>query len=346
MAQLFKNFARARIASSIGSSDTTIVLQSGYGAIFPEANMGTGPTGDWFKCVLEKATGEREIVAVRTRSSGSDILSNVLRAQEGTTAISFDANTVIGVRLTSEDVSAMLAPRVLVAGDTMTGPLQVPAGATGAQAPQVQEVVGKTAATGSAKMPVGTTAEWDVTPAAGFTRVNSETDQLEFHNGTDIVFTRKHQAARFATTSGTSFDITDIPDWVTQIDIVPRRVSLSGTDSILIQLGGASGFLVTGYSSTSIRVGISAASATGDTSTTGFVVSLGVAGNAWTGRITIHKVRDGSRAFVQDHTGKTSTSVSTYGAGDVVMTEELTQIRIKTDGANSFDAGEVIVYWS
>lgn len=345
MAQLFKNFARARIASSIGSSDTTIVLQAGYGAIFPEANMGTGPTGDWFKCVLEKATGEREIVSVRTRSSGSDILSNVLRAQEGTTAISFDANTVIGVRLTSEDVSAMLAPRVLVAGDTMTGPLQVPAGATGAQAPQVQEVVGITGSTGSAKMPVGTTAEWDVTPAAGFTRVNSETDQLEFYNGTDIVFTRKHQAARFATTSGTSFDITDIPDWVTQIDIVPRGVSLSGTDSILIQLGGASGFLVTGYSSTSIRLS-SSSSAAGDTNTTGFIISLGVAGNAWTGEIKIRKARNGSRAFVQDHTGRTSTTVVAWGAGDVVMTEELTQIRIKTDGSNSFDAGEVIVYWS
>ena len=252
------------------------------------------------------------------------------------------------VELDSDLVAGLasgLATKANLSGATFTGAINVPAGATGTQAPQVQEVVSKTSTTGSAVMPAGTTAQRDGSPASGYTRPNSDLLAVESYLGSEWVPMRTVQGVRVATTSGTSFDFTNIPAWVTRIDIMPRGVSLSGTDSILIQLGGASGFLVTGYASTSIRIS-SAASATGDTNTTGFVVSLGVAGNTWTGRITIHKVRDGSRAFIQDHNGKTSTSVVAWGGGDVEMTEELTQIRIKTNGANSFDAGEIVMYWS
>lgn len=109
MAQLFKNDARARVATAVGSGDTSIVLEAGYGDLFPVATMGTGTVGDWFRATLEKDTGEKEIVKVRTRASGSDIFSNVLRAQEGTTAMAFDAGSVIGLRLTAADVEASFA---------------------------------------------------------------------------------------------------------------------------------------------------------------------------------------------------------------------------------------------
>lgn len=112
MTQKFANDARALLASSISDSATSIVLESGLGDLFPIATLGVGVPGegegDWFKCTLENASGQREIVIVRTRASGSDILSNVQRGIESTTARAFDTGTVIGLRPTAGDVGKIL----------------------------------------------------------------------------------------------------------------------------------------------------------------------------------------------------------------------------------------------
>lgn len=109
MVQKFKNDSRARLASGINAAATTIVLEAGYGDLFPVANMGTGTVGDWFKCTLESDLGVKEVVKVRTRTAGSDLLENVVRAQEGYTAIDWASGSVIGLRLTAADVEASLA---------------------------------------------------------------------------------------------------------------------------------------------------------------------------------------------------------------------------------------------
>jgi hypothetical protein len=109
MSQKFKNDARCNLASALGIADTDILLPAGFGDRFPVANMGVGLTGDWFKVTLEDVTATKEIVKVRTRSGGSDILSDVLRGQEGTTAQAWTAGsgataTVVALRLTADDV--------------------------------------------------------------------------------------------------------------------------------------------------------------------------------------------------------------------------------------------------
>jgi hypothetical protein len=114
MTQKFKNDARALLATSIGSSDTTILVPAGYGDRFPVANMGAGIVGDWFKVTLEDALGQKEIVHVRTRTAGTDILSDVLRGQDGTAARAWTAGsgataTVVALRLTAADVEQSLA---------------------------------------------------------------------------------------------------------------------------------------------------------------------------------------------------------------------------------------------
>lgn len=109
MPQLFKNDSRAVLATTIAPADTSIALSSGLGDLFPVATMGVGATGDWFKITLENDLGQKEIVKVRTRGLGSDILSNLQRAQEGTTAMAFDAGTVVGLRLTAGDIDASFA---------------------------------------------------------------------------------------------------------------------------------------------------------------------------------------------------------------------------------------------
>ena len=106
MPQRFTNNARSTLTSSITDSATSLTIQSGAADLFPTANVGTGsiPSADnWFKATLQDVSGNVEIVYVRTRTAGSAVFSNVLRAQEGTTARNFVAGTVVGLRVTAED---------------------------------------------------------------------------------------------------------------------------------------------------------------------------------------------------------------------------------------------------
>lgn len=112
MPQKFTNNARSRLAASIVASDTSIVLEAATADLFPIANVNTGSvpsSNDWFKAVLQNSDGLIEIVYVRTRAFGSGVCSNVIRAQEGTEALDFPAGTVVGLRLTAEDLEAATA---------------------------------------------------------------------------------------------------------------------------------------------------------------------------------------------------------------------------------------------
>ena len=111
MAQQFKNNARALLVAGISSTDTSLVVESAKADLFPVANTGTGSipsANSWFKATLQDSTGAVEIVYVRTRTAGSGIFSNVIRAQEGTTALNFLAGTVVGLRITAGDVQVAL----------------------------------------------------------------------------------------------------------------------------------------------------------------------------------------------------------------------------------------------
>jgi hypothetical protein len=112
MAQLFTNNARATITSSITADATSIVIDATKADLFPVATVGSGSipsSDDWFKLTLQDSVGNVEIVAVRTRAAGSSLLSNVIRGYDGTTARAFTSGTVIGLRLTAEDVQTALA---------------------------------------------------------------------------------------------------------------------------------------------------------------------------------------------------------------------------------------------
>ena len=111
MPQQFTNNARALLVSGISDTATTLVIESDKADLFPVANVGTAflpSANNWFKLTLQNSSGAVEIVAVRTRNAGSAILSNVIRGYDGTTALAFSAGTVVGLRLTSADIEAIL----------------------------------------------------------------------------------------------------------------------------------------------------------------------------------------------------------------------------------------------
>lgn len=110
----FTNNASALLAASISDSDTTITLETGFGALFPN------PSGSQeFRAALQNADGDLEIVQVTGRAT--DVLT-VVRGQEGTTAQAWTLGvTRCELRLTEETMEEMLQKN----GGTMTGALDM-----------------------------------------------------------------------------------------------------------------------------------------------------------------------------------------------------------------------------
>jgi hypothetical protein len=109
MPQQFSNNARSVLQSTITDTATSLTIASGAADLFPTANVGSGSipsANNWFKATLQDVSGNVEIIYVRTRNAGSAIFSNILRAQEGTTARTFVAGSVVGLRVTAADIQA------------------------------------------------------------------------------------------------------------------------------------------------------------------------------------------------------------------------------------------------
>jgi len=112
------NNAVSRLAASVSNSDITFALSPGSGALFPSLSA-----GDWFPLTLTDAAGNQEITKVTARSS--DTLT-VERAQEGTAARAFGANTRVEFRMTKaayEEFQTAIANRLPLSGGQINGDL-------------------------------------------------------------------------------------------------------------------------------------------------------------------------------------------------------------------------------
>jgi hypothetical protein len=92
----FANNASSLLAASITETSTSVAVTSGEGLLFPILGA-----GDWFMATLVKLVGALpvyEIVKVTGRSG--DVMTMV-RAQEGTTALTFAAGAKFDLRMTA-----------------------------------------------------------------------------------------------------------------------------------------------------------------------------------------------------------------------------------------------------
>jgi microcystin-dependent protein len=113
MPQKFSNNSRSKLAAGITASDVSFSVLAGAGDLFPVADAGADALpseNDWFKLAITDVSGEIEFVAVRTRASGSDIMSSVVRGIDGTTARTWGAGAVALQTLSSADVEAVFTP--------------------------------------------------------------------------------------------------------------------------------------------------------------------------------------------------------------------------------------------
>jgi len=206
----------------------------------------------------------------------------------------------------------------------------------------VAETVQKTGDTGSAKMPAGTTAQRDGSPAAGWTRFNSTLVKNEYYNGTAWRTDGLVGSQTFATTSGTAFDFTGIPEWVTKLEVVLTNTSLSSTGAYLVQLGDAGGFVTTGYVQVAMQA--NAGGTAVSSATTGFVVFSNLSTQSTNATMSIYKPLSGN-VYTASHLGS-ATAVVLAGGGSGTLTGPITQVRVTRTGADTFDAGFVTLYWS
>ena len=147
---LFTNFARTTLASSVAVIDTAISLAATTGSLFPSPGV-----SEYFPLVAVDSSGNREVMYCTSRTL--DTLT-VTRAEEGTTAIIFSSGDTVGNRLTAGALADFTGTDI---------------------------VVQKTADTGSAINPAGTTAQRDGSPDFGWSRANSTLTRMEWWDGTE-----------------------------------------------------------------------------------------------------------------------------------------------------------------
>jgi len=94
------NNAVATVPSAMSSTQTSLTVTAGKGALFPILG-----TGDYFFATLMDVSNNFEIVKVTART---DDVMTMVRAQEGTMAIPFPANSRFEHRITAATILAII----------------------------------------------------------------------------------------------------------------------------------------------------------------------------------------------------------------------------------------------
>jgi len=137
----------------------------------------------------------------------------------------------------------------------------------------------------------------------------------------------------------TEANFTGIPADVRQVTVMFDELSISGNDDLLIQLGDSSGIETSGYISRSVWTNASE-------STAGMIIRGTSSAYKWTGTMTFTRVHT-SNKFLQTHTLiDTANNGQRIGAGSKTLSGELTQLKVKPSGSNTFDGGSVSITWS
>lgn len=97
MVMKFANNATSNLASGITNTATSLTVTTGQGALFP-----TLGGSDYFYCTLANTSGTIEIIKVTARSSDT---FTIVRAQDDTTASSWQSNDTVELRLVAASLN-------------------------------------------------------------------------------------------------------------------------------------------------------------------------------------------------------------------------------------------------
>ena len=146
-----------------------------------------------------------------------------------------------------------------------------------------------------------------------------------------------------ASTSGTAIDFTGIPSWVKRVTVIFNGVNTNGSASLSVQLGTSSGFVTTGYASSSGNV--FAANGCGvDSATGGFIINAGSSAHIRNGHMVITNIS--GNIWINSHAvGTSDNGGGQVGGGSVTTPATLDRVRITNTGANTFLAGTINIMY-
>lgn len=167
-------------------------------------------------------------------------------------------------------------------------------------------------------------------------------DEIENSNA-ETQWQPTRTAVQDTSTGASNYDFTGIPSWVRRLTLILDQVSLSGTDDIVVLLGDSDGFEATGYISTSGTISNAASPATiGDTDGWYIRLSSAAAGSS----IIVHIYNVTGNVWVcSSGFGYASSAVASFASGRKELSGVLTQLRIDTDGTDTFDAGQAALIY-
>jgi hypothetical protein len=228
-------------------------------------------------------------------------------------------------------VDTEVGTRVAKAGDTMTGPLTLPGAPTAANHAATKayvdtEVDARVAKSGDT-MTGFLTLHADPT-AAMHAVTKAYADRSGPGGSTGLI----------ATTSGTTYDVTGIPDWANVVEVLFLNVTVSSSNHVFLntRLGTSNGFATAGYTSaTGLRNNEI-------TSTTQFVTSY--VRNDPT-NVIVRIVRAHNNIWMQAHVGSIGGGFLAGGGGNINLNGALTQIRVFIE-TSTFTGGHFVVRWT
>lgn len=97
----FSNNANATFASGISSGSTSLTVTSGEGSLFPAISG-----SQYFVVTLIKASTPTVFEIVKVTGRSGDTFTSIVRAQEGTTALSWSAGDTVALLITAGDCAA------------------------------------------------------------------------------------------------------------------------------------------------------------------------------------------------------------------------------------------------
>lgn len=135
-----------------------------------------------------------------------------------------------------------------------------------------------------------------------------------------------------------------LPSWIKRITVSYWGISLNGTDHILIQLGSGGTYLTSSYYSVS-NYTTSGGATSGVSSGSGFVLFAGDTNNILTGRYTFDNITANAWVGSGLHVYDNNNIFVGTDVGKVSLPGTLDSIRVIGSGSNTFDAGQINIFY-
>lgn len=323
---------------------------SNIGAVSEWVQYGAAPT--YVSATSFSVTGDqtntfqigRRLKSVNTGGTRYSTITNSVYGAVTTVTVTNDSGTLdSGLSIVSYGLLAAINPSVpatyvktgLATASGLTMSTARMLGRTTALTGAIEEL---TAAQVSAFAAAASDTAQGVVELLTSAEAQAGTDTTRAMTATAMKAAQIQLATAVTLTTQTSVDFTSIPSWVNRVTVTVSGMSTNGTSTPIIQLGDSGGFETSGY------VSAGDDSATIVSATTGFVVSVSVAGtHSHYGAIQLNRhsantwIANGD--ITQDRAGSV---VNVSVSGGKTLSATLTQVRLTTvGGTDQFDAGTV-----